>query len=638
MTFTFLDWLAIIAYLLITLLLGLYFRRSSGKSTEDYFVSGRSASWWLAGTSMVATTFAADTPLVVTGLVYTGGIAGNWIWWAFLPSGMMTVFLFARLWRRSGLMTDVQFAEMRYTGAPAAFLRGFRAIYLGLLMNCLILGWVTKAMTSIVSVTLAPTMQTWPWLTGFANALSRVFGSAFAGADGQALIVCVFFLIPFTGIYVSLGGLWGVLWTDLFQFVLKMAIVIAVAYYAIGAVGGMDALISRLNAMRATKGAADPLAFLPDFSRPWAVETLWTLPVITFLVHLGIQWWAFWYPGAEPGGGGYIAQRIFSARDERQGLLSVLWFNIAHYALRPWPWIFTALAAVVLYPGLAHPENGYMLVVTEHVPHALRGIILAGFLAAFMSTIATQLNWGTSYLVADLYRRFLRRDASEAHYVNVSRIMTLGLVILTGYVSVQLASIRSGWEFVLELGAGTGSVYLLRWYWWRINAWSEISAMATSLVVSIALGWKALWLSWLGRPELFSGTGPVIFAKTALTTTVITTVVWVTVTFLTSPEPEEVLVSFYRKVRPQITGWQPIALKAPEIPQTHDVGRNLWLWLVGCAMTYSALFGVGKILLRDWPLGVVLVLMSAACAWQMSRALRRPEGTPASVPAATELV
>ncbi|MBI3670832.1 MAG: sodium:proline symporter, partial [Acidobacteria bacterium] len=335
MKLTLLDWSAIVGYLLITLLLGLYFRRRSSRNTEEYFVSGREVTWWLAGTSMVATTFAADTPLAVTGLVYTQGIAGNWLWWSFLPSGMMTVFLFARLWRRSGLLTDVQFAEMRYAGRPAAFLRGFRALYLGLLMNCLILGWVTKAMTSIVGTTLGT-------------------------SDAASLAICIFFLMPFTGFYVSLGGLWGVLWTDLFQFVLKMGIVIAVAYYGVSAVGGMNALLGKLAALRASNGAAaaDITGLLPDFSRGLASEALWTLPVLTFLVHLGVQWWAFWYPGAEPGGGGYIAQRIFSARDERHGLLSVLWFNIAHYAVRPWPWILTALVAVVLYPGLAHPVRG----------------------------------------------------------------------------------------------------------------------------------------------------------------------------------------------------------------------------------------------------------------------------------------
>jgi SSS family solute:Na+ symporter len=623
MAFTLLDWSAILGYLAITLLLGLYFRRRSGNTTEDYFVSGRNVSWWLAGTSMVATTFAADTPLLVAGLVYTQGIAGNWLWWAFLLSGMMTVFLFARLWRRSGLMTDVQFAEMRYAGKPAAFLRGFRAVYLGLMMNCLILGWVTKAMIGIVGTTLGPEMQGWRLLTGISNALTSVFGPVFSGTDGRALIICIFFLIPFTGIYVSLGGLWGVLWTDLFQFVLKMAIVIGVAYCAVAATGGMGAMISKLGALQAGNGASNPLAFLPDFSRGFASDALWTLPVITFVVYLGLQWWAFWYPGAEPGGGGYVAQRIFSARDERQGLLSVLWFNIAHYALRPWPWIFTGLAAIVLYPGLKNPESSYMMIVNEHVPHAFRGIILAGFLAAFMSTIATQLNWGTSYLVEDFYRRFMKRDGSERHYVHVSQVVTLLLVAATGYVSAHLVSIRSGWQVVLQLGAGTGSVYLLRWYWWRINAWSEISAMTTALVVTVALNWQGMWMSLLNRPEFFTGSGTVIFAKTALTTTLATSLVWILVTFATAPEPNGILISFYRKVRPDVTGWGPIAALAPEIVRTHDIGRNLWCWILGTVMVYAALFGVGKLLLRHYGLGLVLVIVSALSAWQMTRELSR---------------
>src|SRR5213593_2952074 len=436
MNFTLFDWSAIVAYLAITLFLGLYFRGRSSKSVDDYFVSGRNVSWWLAGTSMVATTFAADTPLVVTGLVYTQGVAGNWLWWAFLLSGMMTVFLFARLWRRSGLLTDVQFAEMRYSGKPAAFLRGFRALYLGLLMNCLILGWVTKAMTSIVGVTLGV-------------------------SDRNALAICVLFLIPFTGIYVALGGLWGVLWTDLFQFALKMSIVIGVAWYAVSAAGGMRSLLHKLAEMRAAAGpsAGDAAAFFPDFSRPWSQEGLWLLPVLTFVVYIGVQWWAFWYPGAEPGGGGYIAQRIFSAKDERNGLLSVLWFNLAHYALRPWPWILTALAAVVLYPGLTQPERGYMLVATRNTPHAILGILLAGFMAAFMSTIATQLNWGSSYLVEDFYRRFLKKDGSEAHYVNASRLATAFLCVAAAVVAWNLTSVSEGWKIVLELGAGTGGVY-----------------------------------------------------------------------------------------------------------------------------------------------------------------------------------
>src|SRR6266404_4073585 len=510
MQLTTLDWVVIAVYFLVNLAIGFHYYRKASGSVGEYFVSGRSVPWWLAGTSMVATTFSADTPLLVTGLVYQQGIAGNWLWWSFLLSGMMTVFLFARLWRRSGLLTDVQFAEMRYSGKPAAFLRGFRALYLGLLMNCLILGWVTKAMTSIVGVTLGV-------------------------SDRNALAICVLFLIPFTGIYVALGGLWGVLWTDLFQFALKMAIVIGLAWYAVSACGGMAALLSRLGEMRAASpGAGDATSFFPDFSRPISAEALWVLPVVTFLVNIGVQWWSFWYPGAEPGGGGYIAQRIFSAKDERNGLLSVLWFNIAHYALRPWPWILTALAAIVLYPNLEHPETGYMLVVSQHVPPALRGIVVAGFMAAFMSTIATQLNWGASYLVSDFYRRFIKRDADDKHYVMMSRVSTVLLVIASALVSVLLADIRSGWQAVLEVGAGTGGVYLLRWYWWRINAWSEISAMATALFMTIVLRGVAP----------FSGSNPVVFAKTALATTLVTTLVWLIVTFTTAPEPQNVLLDF----------------------------------------------------------------------------------------------
>jgi solute:Na+ symporter, SSS family len=597
MNFTFLDWSAIVLYLGITLALGLYFRSRSGKSVDDYFVSGRNVSWWLAGTSMVATTFAADTPLVVTGLVYTQGIAGNWLWWAFLLSGMMTVFLFARLWRRSGLLTDVQFAEMRYSGKPAAFLRGFRAIYLGLLMNCLILGWVTKAMTSIVAVTLGV-------------------------SDRNALAICVLFLIPFTGLYVALGGLWGVLWTDLFQFALKMAIVIGVAWYAVAAAGGMHSLLRRLAEMRtaAGPGAGDATAFFPDFSRPFSQEGLWLLPVITFVVNIGLQWWAFWYPGAEPGGGGYIAQRIFSAKDEKNGLLAVLWFNVAHYALRPWPWILTALAAVVLYPHLEHPETGYMLVVSQHVPPALRGIVIAGFMAAFMSTIATQLNWGASYLVSDFYRRFIKRDADDSHYVLISRLATVLLVIASAGISVLLSDIRSGWQVVLEVGAGTGGVYLLRWYWWRINAWSEISAMATALVVTI-------WLRWT---EPFSGTNPVVFAKTALATTVATTAVWLVVTYSTKAEPEDVLLKFYRGVRPQITGWHPIARLAPEVPATRDLASNLLSWVLGCLMVYMALFGLGHVLIGPFWEGAGLLTGAAICAGALYSNISRSWGAEAA--------
>jgi len=351
------------------------------------------------------------------------------------------------------------------------------------------------------------------------------------------------------------------------------------------------------------------------------------VPLANFFVFVGLQWWAFWYPGAEPGGGGYIAQRIFSARDEKQGLLSVLWFNIAHYAIRPWPWILTGVAVIVLYPGLGHPETGYMMVLNSYLPHQYRGIAIAGFLAAFMSTIATQLNWGASYLVSDFYRRFVRKNASDAHYVFVSRLATVLLVIVSAWISVQLGSIASGWETVLQVGAGTGAVYILRWYWWRINAWSEISAMACSLAISILLnGWHP-----------FSGNSSVVFAKGAIMTTIVTTIVWVTVTFLTKPEPQEVLTRFYRNVRPDVRGWQRIADLEPSVPQSRDLGRNLYAWLLGCAMVYLCLFGTGKLLLHRSGMGAILLFFSAMCAGLLYRGVVRnfaveAEDAPGTVP------
>ena len=586
------DWMVIAAYFLFTLILGLYFRGRSSRSTADYFVSGRRAAWWLIGTSMVATTFAADTPLVVTGLVYRNGIAGNWIWWSMLPAGVMTVFLFARLWVRAGLLTDVEFAEVRYSGKPAAFLRGFRAIYLGLLVNCVILGWVTKAMTTITTVILGVNERT-------------------------ALALCVFVLIPFTGIYVAMGGLWGVLWTDLFQFVLKMGVVIAVACYGVGAAGGMRQLLTKLNESKATAGPAASriTSFFPDFSRGFTSEALWTIPVITFCVYLGVQWWAFWYPGSEPGGGGYVAQRILSARTERDGLLSVLWFNFAHYALRSWPWILAALAVVVLYPNLSQPESGYVLLAADHLPGAMRGLLVAGFLAAFMSTIATHLNWGSSYLVSDFYRRFIRPNETEKRYVYVARLVTALLVVLGAWVSWELVTIRAGWEILLEVGAGTGSVYLLRWYWWRINAWSEIAAMTVALIASLAIGWLAP----------FHGSEPAVFAKQTLLTTILTTAAWIVVTLLTPPEPTEALLRFYRLVRPAAFGWKPMVQFALDIPEEKNLARNLGNWVAGCAMIYSALFGIGKICLLEWRPGIILVLLSLACAVFVYRGLRVPE-------------
>ncbi len=326
-----------------------------------------------------------------------------------------------------------------------------------------------------------------------------------------------------------------------------------------------------------------------------------------------MQWWAFWYPGSEPGGGGYVAQRILSARNERDGLLSVLWFNFAHYALRSWPWILAAMAVVVLYPQLAHPEAGYVMLAVDHLPRAARGLLVAGFLAAFMSTIATHLNWGSSYLVSDFYRRFVHRTAPEKHYVAVSRWVTILLVVLAACVSWELATIRSGWEVLLEVGAGTGSVYLLRWYWWRVNAWSEITAMTTALVVSLAIRWTAP----------FHGSEPAVFAKQTLVTTLVTTAAWVLVTLLTPAEPRDTLVQFYRRVRPDVLGWRPIARMAPDVVSVHDLRRNLLDWIVGCAMVYCALFGIGRICLLSGGIGVLLLISSLGCALFLYRGLSR---------------
>jgi Na+/proline symporter len=622
MPLTSIDWVVIIGYLMVNLAIGIYYRRRSSGNTEDFFVSGRDVSWWLAGTSMVATTFAADTPLFVCGVVARQGIAGNWIWWGFCFGGMLTVFFFARYWRRAEILTDVEFSEIRYGGKPAAFLRGFKSVYLGLFMNCFILGWVTRAMVSIVTVILGPVI-----------AQGRVVDLGFLGhhtlGDPQntALAICIFVIIPFTGLYTFIGGLWGVLVTDLFQFVLKMAMIIVLAWVAVAKIGGMHALEAHLQVIRANAQAAgattsDPLAFLPNFHQGLLSNAVWTLPVLTFIVYLGMQWWLAWYPGAEPGGGGYVAQRMFSAKDEKNSLGATLWFNVAHYALRPWPWIVTALVAIVVYspngglhPSLAfaqNPEQGYVMVLRDFLPPALRGLMVAAFLAAFMSTVGTQLNWGCSYLVNDLYKRFLVRNSSEKHYVRVSRVITVLLVLASGYTAAQLKTIGAGWELVLGVGFGTGAVYILRWYWWRISAWSEISAMLAAAAVTIGL-----------RNVSFAGNDALVYAKKTLITGGITTIAWLLATFLTPAESDRTLVSFYRRVHPTVYGWKRIAKLAPELPEVKDVAGNAFNWLMGVILVYGCLFGIGKLVFQQWGQGILLLAVAAVAGylifWDLSR-------------------
>ena len=629
MPLTALDWVVIIGYLLVNLAIGIYYRRRASGNTEEFFISGRDVSWWLAGTSMVATTFAADTPLFVCGVVAKQGIAGNWIWWAFCVGATLTVFFFARYWRRAEILTDVQFVEMRYGGNPAAFLRGFKAIYLGLFMNCFILGWVTKAMVSIITVLLGP-----------AIAEGRLLDLGFLGhytlgpPQNTALAICVFILIPFTGIYTFIGGLWGVLVTDLFQFVLKMAMIIVLAWVAVVKVGGMGALQAHLhvienNARASGAVTSNPTAFLPDFHQGLTGEALWTLPLLTFMVYLGMQWWLAWYPGAEPGGGGFVAQRMFSAKDEKNSLGATLWFNIAHYALRPWPWIMTALVAVVVYSpngGLhpspafaANPEQGYVMVMRDYLPPALRGLMVAAFLAAFMSTVGTQLNWGCSYLVNDLYKRFMVRNSTEKHYVFMSRIFTVLLVLVSGYTASQLSSIGAGWGVVLSVGFGTGAVYILRWYWWRINAWSEISAMFAAAAVTVFL--NTHYHGQLLFP--FTGSSALVYAKTSILTGGVTTIVWLIATFVTRPEADATLISFYRRVHPTVYGWKRIARMVPELSEVRDLAGNTFDWIMGILLVYGCLFGIGKLVFGEWLQGALLLIVAAISGylifWDLSR-------------------
>jgi solute:Na+ symporter, SSS family len=589
MKLTYVDWAVVAAYFAFNLAIGFYFKARAGQNIGEFFLSGRTVPWWLAGTSMVATTFAADTPLAVTGMVARNGVAGNWLWWNFVASGMLTVFFYARLWRRSGVMTDVEFAEIRYSGKPAAFLRGFRAVYLGVPINCIILGWVNLAMVKILMLIL--------------------------GVDKLQALAIVLAIIALTSFISTLSGLWGVLVTDLFQFVVKMTMVIVLAAAAVHAVGGIDALKLKLAVIDREKGlatgtAGSALSFVPDLHSAW-------MPMITFLVYVSLNWWATWYPGAEPGGGGYIAQRMFCAKDEKNSLLATLWFNIAHYALRPWPWVLAALAAVVLYqhdPAFAQdPETGYIRVMIDYLPAWLRGAMLAAFIAAFMSTVGTQLNWGASYLINDYYRRFVRAGASDRHYVQASQLATVMLTVISAVVTLYMDSIAAAWKLLIVTGAGTGTVLILRWFWWRINAWSEVSAMAAAFVVSVLLQ------TAFGIPS----DDPRGFASIMLITVSITTAVWLAVTFLTAPEPVDKLLTFYRRVRPSGALWAPIAKLAPDVPVSGDLKYNFLDWIAGCVMIYGALFGAGKIILKDTVMGALFLGVAAAAGaviyWDLNR-------------------
>jgi Na+/proline symporter len=549
------DWVVIAICLAAAFAPAVFFARRAGKGTAEFFASGRAAPWWLIGTSMVATTFSTDTPNLVTDFVRTKGVAQNWAWWAFLLTGMMTVFFYARMWRRSGVLTDLEFYELRYSGRSAAFVRGFRAVYLGLFFNCAIMASVTLAAAKIANVMLG-------W--------SRL----------QTVIICGLICIVFS----ALAGLWGVLASDLVQFVIAMVGVLAAAYVALSqpAVGGLGGLVARID--------PSTLRLLPDFSD-------WGLTLSILIIPLTIQWWSVWYPGSEPGGGSYIAQRMLAAKDEKNAMAATLWFNIAHYALRPWPWIIVALCSILVFPTLGDIQTALPHVSDDLIgndlaypamltllPAGLLGLLVASLLSAYVSTMSTHLNWGCSYLVHDLYRRFFRPDASERHLVWLSRVMTALLMVVSGATVFLLSTAGEAFHLLLSIGAGTGLIYLLRWFWWRINAWSEIAAMASSFMIALAL--------FVARKS-----GLDLSAHAALVWSVaLTTVVWVVVTFLTRPADTETLRRFYRKVRPAGRGWVKVMGGEEVEGPRDDLSLALLGWVFGCTFVYSALFGTGALL------------------------------------------
>ncbi|HEY0797535.1 MAG TPA: sodium:solute symporter family protein [Candidatus Baltobacteraceae bacterium] len=573
------DYVVIALFFAVNLGIGLYYSRRGGKSLSEFFLSGRNVPWWLAGVSMVATTFAVDTPLAVTGFVTQHGIAGNWVWWSSVMSGILTVFFFAKLWRRSGVLTDVEFIELRYSGAAAASLRFVRAIFQGVLVNTIIMGWVNLAMAKILSLTLhVPKFE--------------------------ALAVC----LVFTAVYVTIGGLWGVLVTDLLQFIVKMSMAIVLAVAAVSAVGGIGGLKSKLAVLDAAhhivSGGGSVLAFFPTTNAAW-------LPLLTFMTYIAVQWWASSYPGAEPGGGGYIAQRMLSARSENDALGASLFFNIAHYALRPWPWILVALASLVLYPhgvvgvdGKVDRELGYVQAMIDYLPFWLRGLMMAGFLAAYMSTMGTHLNLGASYLTNDLYRRFLVRGASDQHYVLASRVATLIVMLLAIGGAYLMNNVSDAWIYLFNLTAGVGLVMILRWYWWRVSAWSEIAALLTSAVVS----------NTIILTHVFPATDPNATAETLLITVPVTTLVWIAVTFLTPPEQEETLLRFFTRVHPHPMGWKRIAALAPAT-LIEPLGVNILEWFAGCGLVYGTLFGIGKLVLGEPGTGIAWLIFAGLCAF-----------------------
>jgi SSS family solute:Na+ symporter len=587
MNISWIDWVIAVLTILVCFVPALFLAKRSGRSTSEFFASGRSVPWWLAGLSMVATTFSSDTPNWVTEQVRRYGVAGNWQWWAFVLTGVATVFFFARLWRRSGVLTDLEFYELRYSGKSASVVRGFRAVYLGLFFNCFIMGTVTLAACKIANILFG--LPAW-----------------------QTILICGVLNV----VFAAHSGLWGVLVIDMLQFFVKMTAVIAAAWFSLVEVGrrlagqpdgwvGLRELMSRLSTLQVAQpeagaqpvlqpidGMGQPmLDLLPNFSAS-------QLALMIFILPIAISWWANWYPGAEPGGGSYIAQRMLASKSEKDALGGTLFFNVAHYVLRPWPWIITALCSIIVYPDLASIQAAFpnadatllghdsgFPAMLKFLPVGFVGLMIGGLLAANTSTILTHLNWGSSYLVHDFYRRFIRRDAPEAHYVNAGRLSTVILYVVAALLSLTMTSAQQAFQVILSIGAGTGLIYIARWFWWRVSAWAEIAAMAASLITALAV------------PRLMPDAG---FAVTTIVQVGLTTVAWLVTAFVGPVTDRGTLIAFVRKVKPAGPGWTSVRAEAgvsdAEVQQENRIGAAFVGWIAGCVVIWSSLFTIGNFL------------------------------------------
>ena len=594
------DWVIIFSFFAITLSIGIYVSKTSGKSANDFFLSGRTMPWWLLGLSMVATTFSTDTPNLVTDIVRTNGVSGNWVWWAFLITGLLTVFVYAKLWRKSNVNTDLEFYELRYGGKPARFLRQFRSIYLGVVFNVITMSAVTLAAIKIGGIMLGLD----PWQTVLTAGTVTV-------------------------IFSAIGGFKGVVYTDVILFFVAMGGAIGAAYYLVNLpeVGGIQALLANEN-------VAGKISILPDFGNKEAVITLLIIP-------LAVQWWSSWYPGAEPGGGGYIAQRMLAAKDENHAIGATFFFNIMHYALRPWPWILVALASLVVFPDLASLQTAFPNITADKLGHdlaypamltklptGLLGLVLASLISAYMSTISTQLNWGSSYIVYDFYKTQINPEASQKRLVAVGRISTVVLMVLSTLLALLLQNAMQLFNLLLVFGAGTGLIFILRWFWWRINAWSEITAMVASGVISLLITIPSIKAGLFGEVGIFPAWAEFPFVV------FVTTSLWLLVTFITPSEDQSVLRSFYKKTQPGGPGWKKIidaakndSVELIDSDEGWSVPSGILAMLLGCLMIYSTMFATGYYIYGDYQLAFPLTGLVIVSAFFLVKIWKKVKAT-----------